>query len=202
MRRKKSVIYPVLFMMLITAIYTFVLAGINALSSDRIASQEALRIEKSIFYVNHLKSDFDEQAIHKMFQSSFETVITDKMTYYVYKENGDIISYAVPFSGRGLWGTIKGYLALSKDFNTIIGIDFISHSETPGLGGRIEEEWYKAQFNNLPLDKSPYIEYQGNQTKQLDAITGATLTSNAVKEIINNFIADIKNNPKEVMGHE
>ena len=202
MPRKKSVLYPVLFMILITAIYTFVLAGINALSSDLIATQEALRIEKSIFYVNHLETDLDDKAIHQLFQSSFETVTTDKMTYYIYRENGDILSYALPFSGRGLWGTIKGYIALSSDFNTVIGIDFISHSETPGLGGRIEEEWYKSQFNSLALDSSPYIVYQGNETKQLDAITGATLTSNAVKEILNNFIANLKDNPEEVMGHE
>jgi len=202
MRKKKTILYPVFFMVLITSIYTFALAGINAISSERIASQEALRIEKSIFYVNHLKSDLDDQAIHQQFESSFETVTTDKMTYYVYRENDVIKSYALPFSGRGLWGTIRGYIALSKDFNTIIGIDFISHSETPGLGGRIEEEWYKSQFNNIPLDSAPYIQYENNQTQQIDAITGATLTSNAVKEILNNFIADIKKDPKEVMGNE
>jgi len=202
MRKKKTILYPVFFMVLITAVYTFALAGINAISSERIASQEALRIEKSIFYVNHLKSDLDDQAIHQQFESSFETVTTDKMTYYVYRENDVIKSYALPFSGRGLWGTIRGYIALSKDFNTIIGIDFISHSETPGLGGRIEEEWYKSQFNNIALDSAPYIQYENNQTQQIDAITGATLTSNAVKEILNNFIADIKKDPKEVMGNE
>ena len=49
---------------------------------------------------------------------------------YEYFENGEVTAYVLPMSGSGLWGTIYGYLAVSSDLGKIIGIDFISHSET------------------------------------------------------------------------
>ena len=50
--------------------------------------------------------------------------------------------------GPGLWGSIEGYVAISKDYSTILGLTFITQSETPGLGGRIGEEEYLSQFRD------------------------------------------------------
>ena len=60
---------------------------------------------------------------------------------------GDTLSKIVlPVHGKGLWGTMYGLLALEADANTVVGIGFYEHKETPGLGGEIENPKWKAQF--------------------------------------------------------
>ena len=110
-----------------------------------------------------------------------------RLPLYVAKVNNDTI-YVVPLFGRGLWGGISGYLALKKDFNTVYGAYFTHESETAGLGARIVEEDFQRKFigkkvftddsfNKVALALSKKIE---DPEHQVDAITGATLTSNGV----------------------
>jgi Na+-transporting NADH:ubiquinone oxidoreductase subunit C len=54
-----------------------------------------------------------------------------KLPLYVWKENGEALKYAFPVSGKGLWSTIYGYLALEKDLSTVKGVTFYRHGETP-----------------------------------------------------------------------
>lgn len=113
-----------------------------------------------------------------------------KLPLYVAKVNNDTI-YVVPLYGRGLWGGISGYLALKKDFDTVFGSYFTHESETAGLGARIVEEEFQEKFigkkafsdstfQKVALALSKKIE---NPEHEVDAITGATLTSNGVSEM-------------------
>ncbi len=113
-----------------------------------------------------------------------------KLPLYVAKVNNDTI-YVVPLYGRGLWGGISGYLALKKDFDTVYGAYFTHESETAGLGARIAEEEFQDKFKNkkafadstfqkVALSLSKKVE---DKEHQVDAITGATLTSNGVSEM-------------------
>ena len=113
-----------------------------------------------------------------------------KLPLYVAKVNNDTI-YVVPLYGRGLWGGISGYLALKKDFDTVFGSYFTHESETAGLGARsVEEEFQEkfigkkafsdSTFQKVALVLSKKIE---NPEHEVDAITGATLTSNGVSEM-------------------
>ena len=113
-----------------------------------------------------------------------------KLPLYVAKVNNDTI-YVVPLYGRGLWGGISGYLALKNDFDTVYGAYFTHESETAGLGARIVEEEFQDKFKNkkafadstfqkVALSLSKKVE---DKEHQVDAITGATLTSNGVSEM-------------------
>ena len=113
-----------------------------------------------------------------------------KLPLYVAKVNNDTI-YVVPLYGRGLWGGISGYLALKKDFDTVFGSYFTHESETAGLGARIVEEEFQEKFvgkkafsdstfQKVALVLSKKIE---KPEHEVDAITGATLTSNGVSEM-------------------
>lgn len=113
-----------------------------------------------------------------------------RLPLYVAKVNNDTI-YVVPLYGRGLWGGISGYLALKKDFETVYGAYFTHESETAGLGARIVEEEFQQKFvgkkvftdstfNHVALVLSKKIE---DPEHQVDAITGATLTSNGVTDM-------------------
>ena len=87
----------------------------------------------------------------------------------------------VPMHGKGLWGPIWGYVALAPDGKTILGANFDHKSETPGLGGEITTEKFQSQF------KGKQISSDGHYVPvEFDAITGATKTSNGVKEMIDN----------------
>lgn len=192
MAKKKQVLYPVLFMLILTAAYTFILAFINESTVEIIEAQEELRLQKSILYVFDIPYEDEQATVNKLFEERLETVESDDMTYYIYKNQGDVEGYAFPLSGNGLWGSISGYIALTPDFETLLGIDFVAHSETPGLGGRIDEEWYKDQFRTLDASGDPPVVYRPAAGGNIDAITGATLTSNSVSAIVNNFMTEIK----------
>ncbi|MBQ8957902.1 MAG: FMN-binding protein [Bacteroidales bacterium] len=84
----------------------------------------------------------------------------------------------IPMKGKGLWGPISGYLAIDVE-GRIVGANFDHESETPGLGGEITTEKFQSQFRGKQIrekDQMVPIEF--------DAITGATKTSNGVKEMI------------------
>ena len=85
----------------------------------------------------------------------------------------------IPMKGNGLWGPISGYLAIAADGSTIVGANFDHKSETPGLGGEITTEKFQSQFNGKPIREDGQL-----VPIEFDAITGATKTSNGVKEMI------------------
>jgi len=116
---------------------------------------------------------------------------------YLWSENGQVSKYAFPISGKGLWSTIYGYLALEKDLATISGITFYKHGETPGLGAEVETDWFQNNFKGKKIlvngerikfevvkgkvsDKYP----SGND-HAVDGISGATITGNGVAKFMN-----------------
>jgi Na+-transporting NADH:ubiquinone oxidoreductase subunit C len=120
-------------------------------------------------------------------------------------KTGDLTGYAFRVVGRGFWDTVKGYMAVSPDLNTIQGLAFYEQSETPGLGAEITEPWFKEQFRGKPIPGAPGPDGQlirlvraGEEKKSgdVDAITGATQTSKRVERIIDttlqNFLATMR----------
>jgi Na+-transporting NADH:ubiquinone oxidoreductase subunit C len=62
-------------------------------------------------------------------------------------------AYVYPIKGKGLWSSLYGYLSVNKTGDTIIGITFYKHGETPGLGAEIEQTWFKENFRGKKLYK-------------------------------------------------
>ena len=102
----------------------------------------------------------------------------------------------LPIQGYGLWGTIYGFLTLESDMNTIKGISFYEHKETPGLGARIEEPAWRAQFNGIHSydengDVATGVTKAGNpKDNWVDGISGATLTSRGVSNMIQFWLGE------------
>lgn len=197
-KKKKPILYPVVFMVVISAVFTGALASLNAATIDRIKTQEEVKVQRSLLYVFNQDVPEDIDSV----QSAYRALVTEKTlsdtVYFQAEKDGEVLGYAFPFQGSGLWGTIWGYIAVSPDFNEIIGVDFLKHSETPGLGGRISEPWYRDQFRGIDInaqtDKT--IVYRPSSGGNADAITGATLTSQAVQNMINNRIVDLLSTAK------
>lgn len=117
------------------------------------------------------------------------------LTLYLYKINGELAAYIVPIESRGLWGKINGYMAIEKDGKTVAGFSVYNHSETPGLGGEIEKEWFgknfvgkrivnrSGEFVSVAVAKGEAEELpQEKQKHYVDGISGATLTGKYLTE--------------------
>lgn len=126
------------------------------------------------------------------------------MPIYLNTDGKTIQSYIIPISSRGLWGTIKGYLALENDGATVAGFTVYSHSETPGLGGEIEKNWFQENFEgkkivnragefvSVGIVKGEVAEIPSPQKRQhyVDGISGATLTGKYLSEGLRDTLKD------------
>lgn len=124
-----------------------------------------------------------------------------RLPLYTYVENGEVIKYAIPVSGKGLWSTIYGYLALNRDLATIAGVTFYKHGETPGLGGEVEKDWFQRNFIGKVIWRDGQLQrfevvkgtvaerYPQGNDHAVDGISGATLTGKGVTEFINRDLA-------------
>lgn len=119
---------------------------------------------------------------------------------YVYSPGGADAkpeSVAIRFAGPGLWATIKGFLAMDPDMTRIKGITIYEQEETPGIGGKIVEDWFLERFKGLFLrdadGKVGIIIGSGPEDapNRVDGITGATMTCNKVQDMLNEAIKSI-----------
>ncbi len=192
---KKSFSFPIIFMIVISAVFTSILAFLNYSTADKIAFNNELELSQKMLYIFDIEEpSSDPNDIKKAFEDNIDNIGTAEDPLYVYKDaSGEIVGYAVPVSGPGLWGSVNGFIGITADYSTVLGLDFISHSETPGLGGRISEDDYKDQFRGLDLTSASngqYIVYRPAPGGNVDAIAGATLTSKAVAKFVNQDLDD------------
>jgi len=122
-------------------------------------------------------------------------------TVYIAKESGRITHYIFPVAGKGLWSTMYGFLALSPDFKTVLGMGFYDHGETPGLGGEITNPAWLASFigkqafddklePKLQVIKGQVDLGEPSARYQIDGLSGATLTTRGVDKLIKFWLSD------------
>jgi Na+-transporting NADH:ubiquinone oxidoreductase subunit C len=115
--------------------------------------------------------------------------------YLVRDEFGELQQLVIPVHGYGLWSTMYGYLSLREDLNTVAGITFYEHGETPGLGGEIENPAWQAQWVGKEVygaDGAPELRVikgtvnpsAPDAEHQIDGISGSTLTGNGVSNLL------------------
>lgn len=108
--------------------------------------------------------------------------------------------WAGGFTGPGLWGNVTLALGFSQDLTRIVGYYPIAQVETPGLGARIADQWFVDQFAGQKVPESGVFRFvAGNGTGDankdndtLDGVTGATITTNAVRDILNGAVVEMK----------
>jgi len=111
--------------------------------------------------------------------------------YKCVKDNKEL--YVMPMVGTGLWGPIWGYVAIEDDFNTVYGAAFDHKTETPGLGAEIKEDFFEVPFIGLKIndDKGGFVSINAKKggaspgsKHEVSGITGGTITSNGVNEML------------------
>lgn len=129
----------------------------------------------------------------------------------VYKlmDGEQIEALILPVRGYGLWSTLYGFLAIDADLNTVRGLRFYEHKETPGLGGEVDNPRWRAQWPGkrlfgddgalkLRVGKSGVSSADGageSKRWQVDALAGATLTSNGVNSMIRFWLGPLGYGP-------
>ena len=113
-------------------------------------------------------------------------------------ENGDQIEKIIlPIHGYGLWSTLYGFMALEGDGNTVAGLGFYEHAETPGLGGEVDNPNWKAQWTGKQVYNGDAVALRlvkggANRSDSygVDALSGATLTSRGVDNLLKFWMSD------------
>ena len=116
----------------------------------------------------------------------------ERLPVYLKVIEDELQGVAIPVAGKGLWSTLFGYIALEPDLDTVLGIQFYKHGETPGLGGEVEKEWFTENFIGkkirnvegeiigIKVLKGKVDDSKEDAIHQVDGISGATVTSNGV----------------------
>ena len=134
----------------------------------------------------------------KIYEENVREQQRGSITTYVYtpSDNSDG-AIAMRFAGPGLWGPIKGFLALDPDIKEIRGITFYEQEETPGLGGEIVKSSFRDRFVGLLIhdqDGNPGIIVKSGgeaAANKVDGISGATMTCDKVQQMLNEAIKSI-----------
>jgi Na+-transporting NADH:ubiquinone oxidoreductase subunit C len=200
------------FIFIVALFFAGLTAGVNSALRSRIElNQEAGYSRKLLQALQiQLPKDVSAGRIREIeAQKLVKDRIEGRMVYAEIGESGQPVKYAFPISGKGFWGNIYGILAFDRDINEIEGIVFTSHNETPGLGARIEEEWFRKQFRGLEVQdgnkrgkKIVISKADSSKDNQVDAITGATMTSNLLQILLNNEIESILALKDDIRSHQ
>ncbi len=145
---------------------------------------------------------FEETDTAKIREKIREIQETRLLPVYQGSINDTTQVYIFPMYGKGLWGPIWGYAAMSGDFNTIYGVYFSHKSETPGLGAEIATYEYQKKFIGRKIydDNDVFVSIRvmkgGAPVDDLhgvDAISGGTITSQGLERMIENFLGSYDN---------
>ena len=146
-----------------------------------------------------LSKELREEGKYKFLSAENDIASIKKREKYskVYIEYKDdkINTLILPVRGYGLWGILYGYLAIKSDFNTVAGLEFYDHKETPGLGAEIDNPKWKALWKgkkiyqengevSLKVIKGNVLASSDNINYEVDGLSGATLTCNGVTNLI------------------
>lgn len=121
--------------------------------------------------------------------------------YLVRDAANDVKYYILPVHGYGLWSTLYGFLALEADANTVFGLSFYDHAETPGLGGEVDNPNWKGLWKGkkvynengetaLNVLKGPALANSPTIDYEIDGLAGATLTSRGVSNMITYWLGE------------
>ena len=120
---------------------------------------------------------------------------------YRVEREGRLEAVVLPVRGQGLWSVLYGFVALESDLDTVRGLTFYEHKETPGLGGEVDNPGWKALWPGRrvfsPLTGEPVIEVArgaagpaAQDPHRVDGLAGATMTSRGVTNLLRFWLAE------------
>jgi len=185
-RKKNGNLYTILYAAAMVIIVAVVLAFVSQILKPRQDTNIRQETRRTILRSVHLEGQ------------SYEKYITDTaagpehLPLFICTLDDGTRKYIIPMEGKGLWGSINGYLALNDDFRTVYGAVFDHEAETPGLGAEISTPFFSDPFRGKSLYRGEEFvslavvkpgKSAGNPNA-VDGISGGTLTSRGVENMI------------------
>ena len=175
----KDILVPAVTLFVICLVVSALLAGTNALTKGPIANNAVIK---------------SQQAMQSVCPDAVSFEGVNNVNYEAYKaldESGETIGCAITVSSKGYGGDVSVMVGISTEGETalgkVTGIEILSHSETPGLGANAAAEDFRNQYKQdiTASGFSVVKDGTGGGDGRIDAITGATITSNAVTNAVN-----------------
>ena len=185
-----SNVYIIIYSTLLVIIVAFLLAFVFQSLKPAQDANVALDQKKQILNSLNLRGLDGQEAEAKYGEVVLGEKEINGQTYYECKIGGKQ-KYVFPLKGMGLWGGISGFVSVDDDLNTIYGAYFNHESETAGLGAEIKDsrEWQE-RFKGKKIFSADgslaigVVKKVEQPESQVDAVTGATLTSNGVNDML------------------
>lgn len=191
---KQSTIYSMVFMFIVAFAFVFLLSLTNEATRGMVELNQEVARKRAVLSALGIESLTDEEVLSRF--EDVEQLDRDDTTIFRATVDGETV-YAKQFAGSGLWGTIEGVLGVNGEVSRTVGLEIINHNETPGLGGRITEPWFKEQFagEQIADDGIEFTSGDGDtdhDNSEVDGITGATRTTESMERIVNGEIDRIE----------
>lgn len=191
-KNEAGLVYTVLFTFVVCFVFVFVLSLTNLATADIVRENDLVKQQGAILRAMGVAIESDDQILSEFQQIEQEQ--RGEFTIYSGMVNGSEI-HAKEFQGPGLWGTITGAIGINLADKTVSGLEIISHNETPGLGARIDQEWFKSQLvgeqiidNQIRMTSRDGTGDTDSENGEIDGVSGATRTSESITKIINDEI--------------
>lgn len=183
--------YTIIYSSVMVIVVAFLLAFVYQALKPMQDANVALDLKKQILYSLNLRDLDNAQAERTYNEVVKREEQVDGNTLYVCEVDGRP-KYVIPLKGMGLWGGISGFIAVNDDRQTVYGAYFNHESETAGLGAEIKDNraWQekfrgKHLFKKGSADVALAVKKKvDDPDTQVDAVTGATLTSNGVSDML------------------
>ena len=195
--------YIIIYSAILVVIVAFLLAFVYQALKPMQDANVALDVKKQILYSLNIRGLDGAEA-----EAKYNDVVKGEekagdQLYYVCDIDGQK-KYVFPLKGMGLWGGISAFVAVDDDLNTIYGAYFNHESETAGLGAEIKDDisWQeKFQGKKIFADNGniavAVVKKVENPASEVDCVTGATLTSNGVSDMLREGLKAYITNLKE-----
>lgn len=183
-----------LFTIAVTAAFVTPISLAYHMTRARVALNEEVFLKSAVLYAADIALAATNQEIVDAFASRIERVDGPEgqpLYYRVRGSDGSAAGFVVLRSGPGLWGRITAAVGFDAALSRLTGVEFLEQSETPGLGARISETWFREQFRGKRGPFTTVPEGAPSAEGQFDAITGATLTTNYVRDILNEAVDQV-----------
>ena len=190
--------HTIVFALVLGIVCPALLVGVNLFTAQRREANETVDEIRNFLTAldDNVDSSQDAAVLIDIFERDVRVGQTENLTVYNYhpQDSGEAASVAIPFSGMGLWGPVKGVLALESDLKSIRGVRFYQQQETPGLGGEISSEWFQEQFEGKKIVSptgNPGFTVSMSESRDqnsVDGITGATMTSNRIELMLDDLV--------------
>lgn len=194
----------VAFTAAVTVVFIAPITFLHLITRPIVALNEEVFLERAVLDAAGLDLPDSAADAKALFDSRIEPLAAPRAgsslsepVYRVKDGSGATAGWVITRTGAGLWGDITVVVGFAADRERLTGIEFLKQTETPGLGARIAERWFKEQFRGKRGPFTTVGEGQPAAEDQFDAITGATSTSNAVRDILNAVVVDARGLPKE-----